>query len=289
MFKCSSEQVKNNNSFAFNLLLVTCYLLLAASFNRNLLETIKTIAIPLRSLKHSESSKIITFFTEAEGIITLMAKGARKAKPMVPYDTFSLMNVVYRSKQTREIQLLTSAELIDGFLPIRDNFAKLAAAFAFCELVLRTQIAGDANARLFHLMVESLKGLAAAPANYRNYLWFFQLGLIRNLGFGLDLNTCAGCGKSTTDFPPEEIRFSFEYGSPVCRNCQSENTGLFTLRPETLKALQFISSKELDKSARLKVSPLAAREIDGLLNSCLRNYIEGWKGLKSRELIVGGR
>jgi len=251
------------------------------------METIKTLAFPLRSLKHSESSKIITFFTEAEGMVSLMAKGARKAKPIVPYDTFSLMNVVYRSKATREIQLLTSAELVDGFLPIRDNFAKSAAAFAFCELVLRTQIAGDANVPLFHLLVESLKGLAAAPANSQNYLWFFQMGLIRNLGFGLELNTCAVCGKSTTDFAPEEIRFSFEYGSPICKDCLPENAGPFTLHLETLKALQFISSKELDKSARLKVSPLASKEIDGLLNSCLRNYIEGWKGLKSRELMKG--
>jgi len=250
------------------------------------LEIIKTLAVPLRSLKHSESSKIIAFFTEAEGLVSLLAKGARKARPSIPYDTFSLMNIVYRSKETREIQLLTSAELLDGFLPIRDDFTKSAVAFAFCELILRTVEVRDANSPLFLLLVECLKGLSAAKAHPQNYLWFFQLGLIRNLGFALELDACAVCGKSVSALSQEDYRFSPEYGSLVCQQCSAQKTGHYTIHPETLKALQYISAKELDKAARLKVSALAAREIDGLMAFCLRNYIEGWKSLKSRELLI---
>ena len=249
------------------------------------METIKTDAVPLRSVKHSESSRIITFYTEAEGRVAVMAKGIRKAKHLTPADTFSLMNIVYRSKSTREVQLLISLELLDGFINIRNELDKSAAAFGICELVLRTTAAQDPNPLLFEVLVKTLKGLDSAIAHPRNYYWYFQLGLIKSLGFGFQAQTCAACGKNAADFKGNKYRISFENGGAVCENCAAAQTINFTIQPETLKILQFLSIKDLEKAGRLKPSSQAAREIEGMFTSYLQYHIEGLKTLRSKELI----
>ena len=249
------------------------------------METIKTNAVPLRSVKHSESSRIITFYTEAEGQIAVIAKGVRKAKHLVPADTYSLMNIVYRSKSTREVQLMISLELLDGFINIRNDLDKSAAAFGICELVLRTTAAQDPNPLLFEVLVNTLKGLDSAGARLRNYYWYFQLGLIKSLGFGFQAETCADCGKNAADFKGNKYPISFEYGGAVCEKCASSETIRFTLRPETLKVLQFLSMKDLEKVGRLRPSIQADGELEGLFSAYLRYHIEGLKTLKSKELI----
>ena len=214
-----------------------------------------------------------------------MAKGIRKAKHLVPADTYSLMNIVYRTKSTREVQLLTALELLDGFINIRNDLDKSAAAFGICELVLRTTEVQDPNPLLFEILVNTLKGLDSAQSHPQNYYWYFQLGLIKSLGFGFQTESCASCGKNAADFKGDRYPVSFESGGTVCEDCASSETIRFTLQPETLKVLQFLSQKDLEKIGRLRPSIHAAREIEGLFSSYLKYHVEGLKTLKSSELI----
>ena len=250
------------------------------------METVKTDAIPLRSIKHSESSRIITFFTEEAGIVSIMGKGVRKARHFVPFDTFSRMNIVFRSKSTREVQLLLNGELLDSFLSIRSHFEKTAVAFSICELLLRTLVSDDPNPPLFRFTIETLKSLNSAQAGNINFLWFFQLGLAKALGMGLDLEGCVICGKNSAGFSGDKYHFSYENGGIICPECRRSDKIHYSLRPEALKILQFLSTKELEKAGILKASPSAAREIDSVLNSYLKFHIEGLQSLRSRELLL---
>ena len=249
------------------------------------MEIIKTNAIALRSIKHSESSRIIKFFTEERGKVSLLAKGARKAKNRVPMDTFSLMNVVYRHKPSRDIQLLTQAELMNAFLGIRDNMGRSAIAFGICELVERTTEVDDPNPELFRLMASTLAALDGASSNPRNYYWYFQLGLIKVLGFGFNPESCVICGKGIRDFKPISLKFSFQYGGIICPDCGVDESKAAPLKPEAMKVLQFLYSHKLEKLGRLKPSKAATQAIDALFWGFLKYHIDGLEILKSRELI----
>jgi DNA repair protein RecO (recombination protein O) len=255
------------------------------------IDIIKTLGIVLRWLKHSESSKIITFFTEAQGKVTLLAKGARKAKIHTPFDTFSLMEIVYRSKGTREIQLLTQSELVEPFLKVRNDYNKSVIAFGICELLERTSESSDPNPHLFRITVEGLRGLNEAQGNFSHFFRRFQIDLISALGFGLVTETrgenCAVCGNKVEVTPSGRLKFSYEKGGVVCGNCASGEDKIL-IRLEVLKALIFLSSHNWDKLERLKLSPFAGEELDGLLLGFLRYHIEGFKDLKAKELLKRG-
>jgi DNA repair protein RecO (recombination protein O) len=255
------------------------------------IEIIKTRGIVLRWLKHSESSKIIAFFTETQGKVSLLAKGARKAKVHTPFDTFSMMEVVYRHKGSREIQLLTQAELIEPFLDIRNEYNKSIIAFAMCELVEKTSEPGDPNLQLFNIIVESLRGLNSAQGNLSNYFRRFQIDLISTLGFALAISEeteiCSSCGNRVEVSTGGKLKFSYDKGGVVCGNCAGEKDKIL-IRLEALKALNFIASHSRDKLGRLKLSAFAGEELDGLLLGFLRYHIEGFKGLKAKELLKRG-
>ena len=242
------------------------------------MEIIKTDAVVLRSIKHSESSRIVSFFTETNGKVSLIAKGARKARPFVPMDTFSLMSIVYRSKSSRDIQLMTSAELLDSFLTVRDDLRKSAAAFAMCDLVNKTTMEDDSNPLLFEALVEALGALNEKSSRPANSLRHFQIRMIETLGFGLDLERCLNCGKKSEDFPGgKTCRFSFESGGIICPECGAGEENAASLKPEVLKTLQYLAGAPVDKIQRLKISPAAGRDIERLLLGFLRRHIEGFK------------
>ncbi len=249
------------------------------------LDTIKTDAIPLRAVKHSESSKIITFFTEAEGLVSLMAKGVRKTKHKTPFDTFSLMNIVYRRKRSREVQILTNGELRNGYLNIRNDLDRMAVAFGICELIFKTMQPNDAFPILFKRMMDVLECLNLKPANPRNYFWFFQMGLIESLGFGFNLDVCVNCQMDLARIEGGKLYFSYERGGVICARCGKSGEVDFTLRAESFKALHYLYSKNVCRAGRLKVSQRASWEIEKLLHSFMKYHIEGWQVLKSRQLI----
>ena len=250
------------------------------------MEIVKSDAIVLRSIKHSETSRIISVYTELKGRISLLAKGARKAKPHVPMDTFSLLNVVYRYKSSREIQLLTSVESLNSFLSIRDNLNKSSIAFQMCELTLRTTEAEDSNIMLFKALKDSLTGLNEASKNFINFLWYFEIRLLEAIGFGIEVESCRHCGKNADASGPNRANFSFEQGGLLCPECSKLDEKSVTLRPETLKTLQFILKQSPDKLERISVSNDAAKQLNDVLAGYFRHHIEDMRRLNSRKLTA---
>jgi len=249
------------------------------------MEIIKTDAIVLRSLKHSESSVILNVFTESQGRISLLAKGARKAKQHVPLDSFSLINTVFRSKASREIQLLTSVELINPFLRIRDDLQAIYIAVSMCELVLKTTEPCDSNLLLFKYFTDSLEGLNKARANYRNYLYFFNIKLLEAIGFGLDLKKCVKCSGSIGSTDNGSLKLHFESGGLICGKCDPGDIKMANIQPEAFKALLYLDTQPLDRIGRLKISISAGKQLEGLLLAYLKYHIENFRALKTREFL----
>ena len=250
------------------------------------IEIINSDAIVLRSIKHSETSRIINIYTELRGRISLLAKGARKTKHHIPFDTYSLINVVYRHKASREIQLLTGSEAHNLFLGIRDNLKKSSIAFYMCELILRTTEAEDANPRIFQTIKNSLDSLNRASKNYYNYLWYFEIKLLEAIGFGIDFDSCGSCGGKAELTGKEKSAFSFEHGGMICAKCKVDDEKSVVLRPETLKALQYIAKQQPDKLERISVSKDANVQINNVIAGYYRHHLEDMRGMKSRKLTA---
>ena len=87
----------------------------------------KVEAVVLRSMNYQESSKILTIYTRESGTMGVLVKGARRAKSKfgASLEPLAHINAIVYVKESRELQLLTDAELLSSFPKTQEEFDKL--------------------------------------------------------------------------------------------------------------------------------------------------------------------
>jgi recombinational DNA repair protein (RecF pathway) len=113
---------------------------------------VKTKAYVLRTIKFSDSSRIITLYTEELGKLTVMQKGARKKWQDGSLGTFGCIEAMIYCKEGREIQLMSKAVYIETYRNIEKDLERLGAAFVSMELLNKCSFTHSANREVFEII-----------------------------------------------------------------------------------------------------------------------------------------
>ncbi len=121
----------------------------------------KTLAIVVRTIEFSETSLVVTLFTEDFGKIAALAKGARR--PKGPFDAaldlLATCRVVFLRKSSGNLDLLTEAKLERRFRAATRSLPALYAGYYVAELLRDLTDDHDPHAELFKLADETLVAL----------------------------------------------------------------------------------------------------------------------------------
>lgn len=246
-------------------------------------------AIVLHSIKHSDSSLILHMMARGHGRVSIIAKGARSKKPRfgAALELMSHSDIIYSHRQTREIQMLREARVIDSFLPMRDDLEKTTLGLAVCELMRMVTPAEEISTELFDVALQALQSINGGKKNIRNHFWRFELELFRPLGIGLDLTQCHNCGKQLSTLETKELEFHTDHGAVRCTECKT-GTGIM-ISMETYRVLEFLNRAKIQSVETLKVSPKAENEIKHLLSRHLRTHLPIRRDLKSLDALTWSR
>lgn len=185
------------------------------------METRRDEALVVRLTEYSETSQIATLFTALNGLVRLIAKGARrstKTRFAAGLDLLELGDVMFVPPRG-DAQLGTLMEWTqrDAFSGLRREALRLYGAMYAAELVTRMTEENDPHPRLYAGLVEAgrtLSGTApAAPA-----IVAFQERLLHEVGYAPDLHNCVGCKHHPAD--RQRVYFSAGGGGIVCRDCE---------------------------------------------------------------------
>ena len=68
-------------------------------------------ALILRCIPFRDTSKVVTAYTAEHGLVSLLAKGVRGAKPRfgAALEIFATVDLVYYNRDSRDLQLLSQA------------------------------------------------------------------------------------------------------------------------------------------------------------------------------------
>jgi DNA repair protein RecO len=80
------------------------------------------------------------------------------------------------------LDLMTEAEVIDGFKEIRKDLRKVSLAYYFCEVIGKITDEGERNFEVYSLLVETLKKLKTAK-ELKSFRLNFVLKLLTLMGF----------------------------------------------------------------------------------------------------------
>lgn len=215
----------------------------------------------LRTMKLGEADRIVTILTQGEGKVRAVAKGVRKTKSRFGGRLEPFTHVDLSLYRGRELDIVTTVEILSAFRPIREDYARFTAAEIICEAAEKISEERERNARLFILTLHALRALAEPDADPRSVADGYLLRLTAQAGFRPSLDACAECGK------PAVKRFSVHQGGMVCDDCR--DGGAIIVGEGTVAYLHALLVEEPSPAVTAK----ARTEAGAIIRSCLEFHL----------------
>jgi DNA repair protein RecO (recombination protein O) len=230
--------------------------------------------VVLRTYKLGEADRIVVLCTRGRGKVRAVAKGVRKTKSKFGSRLEPTSHVALQLYQGRELDIVTQVESIDHFRAIRDDLDRLAKASSMLEVVDQIAQEGEANPRLFQMLVGGLRALADRDSALVLPAFFWKLLSLE--GYGPILDACADCGS-----PGPLVAFDLEAGGALC----ADHRRGVALSPEALELLRRILGGQLGAALNEPASP-ATHEVSHLATRSVEHHLE--RRLKSATVLDRG-
>jgi DNA repair protein RecO (recombination protein O) len=231
--------------------------------------------ICLRKTEYSETSQILTLLAREHGINRAIAKGAhRRTKAGASkfdggVDLLDVGEAVFSHDPARELQTLTEWSLQEGHLELRRSLRGMLLAQYAGELVGKLIEEHDPHPELFDRLERTLPELAT-PRREEAFL-AFQLDLLRESGYLVELFRCASCGAVLDERGP--AYFSANRGGVVCRNCEGTLPDRTEIDPRLLRLLQIILQLPRSNGSAQRLPQLTRHQTDPI-NRMFADHIQ---------------
>ncbi len=153
--------------------------------------------IVLTTRKHGESSLIVTLLTERHGRHSGLVRGGAGRRNRGTYQPGNLVSAQWRARLPEHLGTYTAELLEAKTAALLDSPLELAALQSAAALAETTLPERESHPNIFNgllIVIDSLSDPNIWPVVYIKW----ELGLLKELGFGLDFSQCAATG-STAD------------------------------------------------------------------------------------------
>ncbi len=234
----------------------------------------KSDAVVIRLADFSESSRVVTFFTEEFGRISALAKGAKRLKSAFEggIDLLSTCRIVFIRRPSTSLNLLTEARLVARFSPSSRRLDSLYGGYYVAELLAALTEDEDPHPDLYQDTIHVLEAFRddcdPGPALAR-----FELRLLQSTGHLPSFDACVICGQPVESGQGPWALWLAQ-GGVICRDCQKPQYQSQPLQTGTLRVLLTLASVESALTPRLSISKQQCQEIRTLTTSSI-TYLLG--------------
>ncbi len=219
-------------------------------------EIVKTEAVVLSKINYGDTSSIVSLYTKEHGKLSAIVKGARRPSSKIGllFDPVNHLQVILYTKASRDVQLISNADLLNHFPHIREDLDKLKYAYSALELVKKLTPDHETNDKLFRGLIRILSLLNSSnDAPVINFLKFF-LFILTDIGYQLQLDVCVSCGVKIIN--GGNIFYSMNKGV-LCANCKNSSIDAALLKPELFELLKCLMRNEIDIKVNTEIAAAA--------------------------------
>ena len=160
--------------------------------------------IIIRQNNYGDAHRMLSIFTETDGIIKAVRYGIRgkKTSNAAAFQVLSYGDFRLRSSQGG-IMTAVSADIIDGFYPVCEDIVKLALVNYFSDITY--SILGEANPdkRILALFLNIVYAAAYRDEPLSKLKCVYEMKLMCAGGYMPDTRGCAECGGMPQYFSPD--------------------------------------------------------------------------------------
>lgn len=229
-----------------------------------------TNGLVLRETKYKEADKILTVLTEAEGKITVSAKGSRRkgsriaaASQLLAFSEMTLFN--YNGRWSMD-----EASTIEIFGGLRNDLLSLSLGSYFAELLESVTDADMPDPQILSLGLNALYALSETLRPKEIIKAAFEIRLMCLSGFEPSLDACCDCGEENCIEP----RLDLKGGVIYCEQCARGYEGTVPLCRDSLSALRFITGTDPKKVFSFTISGDALKRLSAAAESYVLAHME---------------
>jgi DNA repair protein RecO (recombination protein O) len=221
-----------------------------------------TPAILLRRTDFGDYDLVLTFFTLNNGKISTIAKSAKKSTKRFAgtLELFSEIDIVCSVGRRNRLPVLSEATLKQPFSKIRSSIKKTAYASYWSELINSWMEQNQKQIRLYRLLYHVLEELDLDRVDEEAISILFQMRFMTIAGLAPNLDSCSICRIETDRMGKTKVGFDLEKGGLVCGTCGSGMHRGRYLSVGTIKQLQWIESRDLNRASRIKFNRHTLKE-----------------------------
>jgi DNA repair protein RecO (recombination protein O) len=232
--------------------------------------TLRTEVVVLRHNDWGEADRLLVLFSREAGKLRAVAKGvrklhSRKAGHLQPFTRVKLLMA-----RGRDLWIVTQAETVDVYMPIREELLRTAYAAYVIELLDRFTFEEGENRGLYQLLTDTLERVATLPDPFAG-VRYFEIRMLDLLGFRPELSRCGRCNR---EIVAEDQYFDANQGGVLCPRCGQATQTARAVRMPVLKFLRHYQRSTFGEASRAELSPAERGELEGLLNYYLTYILE---------------
>jgi DNA repair protein RecO (recombination protein O) len=239
----------------------------------------RTEAIVLRRRDFGEADRLLTLFTPERGKIAALAKGARKPTSRKSGHVELYSRVQMLVAQGRDLDIVTQAEMVDAYRPLREDLLRTSYATYCVELLDKFTAEAEENHPLYDLLAATLGWLCDAR-DLQLVTRYYELQMLSLSGYQPQFFRCALRGET---IQAEDQFFSPADGGVLCPACGAGRGGALPISMAALKLLRYFQSNGFERVAALKVRPMVHAELEHVLGRYITHLLE--RQLKSVQFL----
>ena len=178
--------------------------------------TTEVRGLVIRTVDIKETDRLITIFTEEQGAVTALARGARSLKSRKLAATMQFCYGKYILYKQGDKHWIKEAELIENFFDIGQSIEGLALANYIAEVLSDVTVA-EADRDLLRLSLNSLYAISKKLYSIEKIKAAFEIRAASILGFMPNVIECHQCEERSGDF-----FFDIMGGIIECRSCHDK-------------------------------------------------------------------
>ncbi len=197
------------------------------------------------------------FFARDTGVISLLAKGAKRPKSKTggAIDLMSEGDLVFIPSNKGTLGTLIEFTETLSRLTLRKDASRLNSAMYIIEIVSEMLAENDPHPELFDLLHNALVRLAQDGAPLLAVLAYFQWRALRHVGLLGDLGICVSC-QTLLERPDDAKAFSSRQGGVLCGACARSAGEKYALNSNAISGMSALAAAEAGR--KVPLNPMQA-------------------------------
>lgn len=231
---------------------------------------LRSEVVVLRHTDWGEADRLLVLYSREAGKLRAVAKGVRKLRSRKAGHLEPFTRVKLMLARGRDFWIVTQAETVDAYQPLREDLLRTGYAAYVIELLDRFTYEEGANHALYQLLTDTLERISMLPDAFVA-VRYYEIRLLDLLGYRPELFHCVRC---QAEIKPENQFFDALHGGVVCPRCIGHTPTARPVSMNVLKHLRHFQRSSFRDALRADPTPAIRSELEAVLGYYITYLLE---------------